>query len=717
MVEGSRPARVDSAPIANSIPTQKRLVPVKRAMDEALKLYNAGKFDSAERLCAQIVEGRPRMAPAHNLMGAILSALGKHKEAAKFFQRASRLDPKNAQYLSNLGEIERQRGKLPEALAALTEATSINPKLAQANNNLGIVYFERRDFTRAIECYERALATGKAYPEAHNNMGNALRGLGRLEEALDCYQKALLLRENYPEAYNNLASVLRDTDQIAEAEHCYRKAVALKPTYLEAYNNLASLLTENSREDEALRVLGDVLRINAKHVPALVQIARTQLKLGNLTQAEQAARIALKEDKESAEAHAVLGQVLHETDRFEEAVRCYRRAVDLKPDLIEALNHLGVCLKSMGRLEESSSSFRKVIELNERAFGAYSNLADIEKFTETHPLLQKMEKFLSDADDPVAPRFMSLHYALGKAYEDIGQHERAFEHFKKGAILKRARLDYKEDEMLASFDMIRNTFTKAYFEKRPFAGNPSDVPVFIVGMARSGSTLIEQVISSHLETFGAGEIKEFSRQIGALRGRFPALPKYPQMVAKMNAAHYQILADAYLAKIRSLAPHAKRITDKLLTNANFVGLIHVLFPNAKIIHTRRNPIDTCLSAFTKLFKDDMPYSYDLGELGRYCRKHNEMMDHWREVIPPSALKVVNYEEVVEDLPKIAHEVVEFLGLAWNDACLNFHESSRPVKTASVIQVRKPVYASSVERWRRHEKELQPLLEALAIEVG
>jgi tetratricopeptide (TPR) repeat protein len=717
MVEGSRPARVDSAPIAKSIPTQKRRVPVKKAMDEALKLYNAGKFESAERLCAQIVAGRPRMAAAHNLLGAILSALGKHKEAAKSFQRASGLDPKNAQYLSNLGEIERQRGKLPEALAALTQATSINPKLAQAHNNLGIVYFERRDFTRAIECYERALATGKAYPEAHNNMGNALRGLGRLEEALDCYQKALLLRENYPEAYNNLASVLRDTDQIAEAEHCYRKAVTLKPKYLEAYNNLASLLTENSREDEALRVLGDVLRINGKHVPALVQIARTQLKLGNLTQAEQAARIALKEDKDSAEAHAVLGQLLHETDRFEEAVKCYRRAVDLKPDLIEAHNHLGVCLKSMGRLDESSSCFRKVIELNERAFGAYSNLADIEKFTETHPLLQKMEKFLSDADDPVAPRFMSLHYALGKAYEDIGQHERAFEHFKKGAILKRARLDYKEDEMLASFDMIRNIFDKAYFEKPPFAGNPSDVPVFIVGMARSGSTLIEQVISSHPETFGAGEIKEFSRQIGALRGRFPALPKYPRMVAKMNAAHYQILADAYLAKIRSLAPNAKRITDKLLTNANFVGLIHVLFPNAKIIHTRRNAIDTCLSAFTKLFKDDMPYSYDLGELGRYCRKHNEMMDHWREVIPPSALKVVNYEEVVEDLPKIAHEVVEFLGLAWNDACLNFHESSRPVKTASVIQVRKPVYASSVERWRRHEKELQPLLEALAIQAG
>ena len=238
------------------------------------------------------------------------------------------------------------------------------------------------------------------------------------------------------------------------------------------------------------------------------------------------------------------------------------------------------------------------------------------------------------------------------------------------------------------------------------------MPVFIVGMPRSGSTLVEQIIASHPETFGAGEVKDFARQISALRGRFPMLPRYPLMAAKLSPEQYQILADGYLAKLRSYSPNARRITDKLLTNYNFLGLIHVLFPKAKIIHTKRNPVDTCLSAFTKLFKDDMPYSYDLGELGRYSRKLDELMNHWQAVLPAGTIKTVAYEDVVTDLPRLAREIIQFVDLPWNEACVSFHETTRPVKTASVVQVRKPVYGSSVERWRRHEKELQPLLQAL-----
>ena len=652
------------------------------------------------------------MATAHNLLGVIYNARGKHKEAVKSVQRATNLDPKNAQFLANLGEMERQRGKLPEALAALTQALRVNPKLSQAHNNLGIVCYERREYERAVECYGMAIALKKRFPEAHNNIGNALRALGRADEALEHYQQALLCRESYAEAYNNMASVLRDRDQMVEAEHCYRKAIQIKPKYLEAYSNLAGLLSDNDRENEALRVLGDALRIDPACVPALVQIARTQLRLGNFIQAEQACRLALKKDPASAEGLSVLGQVLHETDRFAEALASYKKALELKPDLIEANNHMGVCLKSMGQLEEARESFKRVIELNPRAFGTYSNLADLETFHDSHPMLRKMESLLAEAEDNAAPRFMALHYALGKAYDELGRHDKAFEHFKTGAKLKRARLNYNEAEAIAVFDAIRENFSPAYLVNRPFAGNPSDVPVFIVGMPRSGSTLVEQIITSHPDTFGVGELKELPRQIGALRGRFPALPKYPLLMKKMSSEHYQILADGYLSRLCKYAPKARRITDKLLTNYNFLGLINLLFPNAKIIHTKRNPVDTCLSAYTKLFKDEMPYSYDLGELGRYYRKHDELMGFWKGILPRGAIKTVNYEEVVEDFPRMAREIIDFLKLPWNDACLNFHESSRPVKTASVVQIRKPVFDSSVERWRRHEKELQPLLQAL-----
>ena len=269
-----------------------------------------------------------------------------------------------------------------------------------------------------------------------------------------------------------------------------------------------------------------------------------------------------------------------------------------------------------------------------------------------------------------------------------------------------------KSEAFGFFDAIRETFNADFFANRPFEGNPSELPVFIVGMPRSGSTLIEQILSSHPQASGAGEIKEFSRRLTALRSRFPTLPKYPQIALKMNREQYKIVADGYLAKLRSYSQDSARITDKLLTNYYFIGMLYTMFPKAKFIHTKRNPVDTCLSAYTKLFKDDMPHSYDFGELGRYYKKYQELMTHWEQVLPPGTLKTVVYENVVDDLETSARDLIEFVGLPWDPACLSFHESRRPVKTASVVQVRQPVYRSSIEKWRSYGSRLQPLIDAL-----
>ena len=306
---------------------EKRVViPIEKAMEQAHKLYSAGRLDQAALVCSQVVQQRPRMAEAHNLMGAILNARGESAAAVKSLQRAIHINDNNAQFYANLGEIERQRGKLPEALVALRRATSLDPKSAQAWNNLGIVHYDRRDYQEAVKSYEQAIAVNDKYPEAHNNLGNALRMLGKNEDALDQYQRALLIRENYAEAYNNMAAILRAKNEVIEAEHAYRRAIAHKPGYLEAHDNLASLLFQQGRSDEALRVLGSALEINAQHVPTLIQTARIQLSLGNHAQAENACRLALKEDPNSAEAHSLLGEVLHETDRFDEALLSYETA-------------------------------------------------------------------------------------------------------------------------------------------------------------------------------------------------------------------------------------------------------------------------------------------------------------------------------------------------------------------------------------------------------
>ena len=234
-------------------------------------------------------------------------------------------------------------------------------------------------------------------------------------------------------------------------------------------------------------------------------------------------------------------------------------------------------------------------------------------------------------------------------------------------------------------------------------------------MPRSGSTLVEQILSSHPDVFGAGEVKYLSYALGNLRDRFPSLQKYPRMMGKITAAQLEIVAKTYLKALTAGAADAKRVTDKLLTNYFFVGLIHLLYPQAKFINTERDPVDTCLSGFTKLFKDDMPHSYDLGELGRYYVKYRELMQYWHEVLPQGALKVVQYEDVVGDTEQEARALIEFLGLEWDPKCLEFHKSERPVKTASVAQVRKPIYNSAVQRWKKYGNGLQPLIDA--IETG
>jgi hypothetical protein len=311
---------------------------------------------------------------------------------------------------------------------------------------------------------------------------------------------------------------------------------------------------------------------------------------------------------------------------------------------------------------------------------------------------------------------MALHFALGKAYDDMGEHARAFHHFSVGAKLKRATLTYNEADIFAFFDDIKRTFTKEFIQRDDIIGNPSKVPIFIVGMPRSGSTLTEQIISAHPKVFGAGEIKNMSFSVAALRLKFPSLPKYPALASVAKPSQFDTIAKTYLAAITKISNSAERVTDKLLTNFFFAGLIHMMLPNAKIVHTKRNPIDSCLSTWTKLFKDDMPHSYDLGELGRYHRKYQDLMEHWRQVLPASAFMEVQYEDVVADPETNARRIIDFLGLEWDPRCLKFHESDRPVKTASVSQVRKPIYKTSVERGRRYGAALNPLIEALGLPV-
>ncbi|MGN6516602.1 MAG: tetratricopeptide repeat protein [Rhizomicrobium sp.] len=690
----------------------KQWISVADAIARATELFQNNRLAAAEKLTREILAARPNNSDAHNILGVTLFRLGKTEEGLEKIRRAAELDPSNPNYFANLGEMERKAKNLGAAQTALERAIALDPQSAPAHNNLGIVHFDNRDFEKAAASYRTAIGLKEDYPEAHNNLGNALRALDDINGAVEEYERAIELREEYAEAYNNMATALRDQQRMEEAEFSYRRAVQIRPDYLEALNNLANLLIYEKRYDDALRTLGDTLKTYPNDVGTLVTTARAQMHRGNSELAEKAVELALAVDPQSVDALCLKGQLYNEIDRWDEAVKAYETALAIDPESVEALNMYGVTLKSLGRMEEARKAFMKALELHPRSIGAYSNIIDLENFTPDNPLFQAMKEMYDNAKDKDHERFMSLHFALGKAYDDAKDYETALEHFSAGARIKRAQLDYDEKDAFAFFDQIREIFDEDYFRNLPFEGNPTTLPVFIVGMPRSGSTLTEQIIASHPQVFGAGEIKLLSECLGAIRARFPNIQRFPQMARSMKPTQFAAVANQYLKGISSLSPTATRVTDKLLTNYYFVGMLATLFPNARIIHTMRNRVDTCLSSYTKLYKDDMPHSYDLRELGRYYCKYQELMAHWRRVLPKGIMLETQYEDVVADKEAKAREIIAFLGLPWDDRCLNFHETDRPVKTASVSQVRKPIYATSVERWRRYGDGLKPLIEAL-----
>ncbi len=689
-------------------------VTMEKAVEMAGQLFNQQKYDQAEKACRQIIAARPTNADAYNILGVALNALGRADEAIASLRRATELAPNAASIYGNLGEVLRQRGQVEEAAKVLEEAVELDPGNSQSLNNLAITFFDRGQPQRAVEYYRRAIEARPEMAEAHNNLGNALRMTGDVEGAIQAYQEALVHRERYPEAYNNLGTLLQQRGQLEEAEHALRKAINQNPQYIEAHDNLANVYVAQEKDTEALRILGEALKFAPKHAPTLLITGRIQLRRNAIAQAEQAARLVLTEEPNNAEALTILGQVLHETDRFDEALDVLQRAVEANPESPEALNFYGVMLKSVGRMDEAREYILKALKRNPRMFGAYANLNDLVDYSEGEgeDLFKAMDDVFQTARNPEANQFLALHFAYAKGLEDRGEHERALEHYITGGRMKRRQLDYNEDETHGFFDKIRETFPKEVFENRKFEGLNDERPVFIIGMPRSGSTLVEQILSSHPDIYGAGEVKYLSYALGKLRDRFPSLPKYPDLATKITPAQMEIVAKNYLQALTATSGDAKRVTDKLLTNYFFVGIIHLLFPKARFINTRRDPVDTCLSGFTKLFKDDMPHSYDLGELGRYYGKYRELIDHWHKVLPEGVLVTVQYEDVVADIEKEAKRLIEFLDLPWNEKCVDFHKSDRPVKTASVAQVRKPIYKTSVKRWKKYGDGLQPLVDAI-----
>ena len=333
------------------------------------------------------------------------------------------------------------------------------------------------------------------------------------------------------------------------------------------------------------------------------------------------------------------------------------------------------------------------------------------------PHIAAMEA-LANSSHPLPPCDRArLHFALGKALEDSGHRERSFHHLIQANAMQRKLAPYDEVATLSGLRSIETALDADFLRRQAGAGDPSSAPVFIVGMPRSGTSLVEQILASHDQVFGAGELDDFERETATLRPSPPRESLGADLAALVESGRARELGAGYLARLAALAPGAIKITDKMPSNFRFVGLIHLALPNARVIAVRRNPVDTCLSCFSNLFAGNLSWAYDLAELGRYYLAYESLMAHWRAVLPQRVMIEVRYEDLVVDVEGQSRRLLAHCGLEWDPRCLDFHATPRSVRTASLAQVRQPVHRESIERWRAHEGRLGPLLRELGPSIA
>jgi tetratricopeptide (TPR) repeat protein len=678
-------------------------------LNQLVALFNAGHHAEVERHACSLLGRHPDSGFAWKVLSASLLMQGKDALAA--LQNATKFLPNDAAVHYNLGNNLRNLGRLDEAEASYRRALQIGPDDAAAHGNLGNIMLEQGRFKEAEASYRRALQISPDAAAAHGNLGNVMLEQGRFKEAEASYRRALQIEPGNVEAHSSLGNILYDLGRLDEAEASCRRALLIRPDDAEALYNLASILQELGRLDEAEASCRRALQVRPDFAEAYCNLGSLLLESGRLDEAQASCRRALLIKQDYAEAHYNLSSILQELDRLDEAEASCRQALQIKPDFAEAYCNLGSFLLELGRLDEAESCLRRALEIKPDLIEARFSFAQLRKVKaddENLAALIAAEEAAQNGTTPLQGKdAMFLHFALGKSYGDIGNHEKAFPHFIDGCKLKRATYDYDPDETAQRFVSIKRNFDAATID-RLRGGNPSRLPIFVLGMPRSGTTLTEQIIASHPEVHGAGELPDLME----IAYREIAGAAFPDNMRLLDPERLAAWGAEYVTGLQRHAPDARRITDKMPANFMAVGLIHLMLPNAKIIHVNRNPVDTCLSCFSKLFTFGQEHTYDLFELGRYYADYARLMAHWRKVLPAGAFLDVQYEDIVADQETQARRLIEYCGLEWNDACLDFHKNKRAVRTASVAQVRQPIYKSSVERWRPYEKFLGPLFDAL-----
>jgi tetratricopeptide (TPR) repeat protein len=540
---------------------------------------------------------------------------------------------------------------------------------------------------------------------AQLNLGNALARLGRLQEAQANFERALAIHPEFAEAHTHLGELLLQLGKFDDAAlHC-RRALKIRPDYAEAHHCLGNALLKLARVDDAIVSLRRAVTISPEFAEAHMTLGHAWRSIGRLDAAVAGYRAALLIKPDLVAAHIALGTALRLQRRDAESQASCRNALEIEPHSTAALAVLADLHADAGRFTEAEELFQRIISIDPESCEALSGLARLRRMTPADGAWLIAAQRLAGQRLP-PQRELPLRFAIGKYFDDVKDFENAFVNYRlANELAERSGPRHDREKLSRTIDLIIRSHDRSWIDRLRGGANESTRPVFIVGMLRSGTTLAEQILASHAQVFGAGELMfwgDFSAAAVAGAAAVNA-PRIDISEAALSGASHD-----YLALLLQLSADAARVVDKFPTNFMLLGLIHAALPRARIIHMRRNPIDTCLSIYFQHFEAANTHANDLEDLAHYYREYRRLMQHWRTVLPAAAMLEVPYEGLVLDLTAWSRRMLDFVELPWDARCLQFDQTSRTVVTASRWQVRQKISTSSVDRWRNYERFVGPL---------
>ena len=631
-----------------------------------------------------------------------------------------------------------QKGRLEEALSMVKKQARAEPHNSDLWLLQGSIYANLNDFKSVIYCCGKVLDLNPQHPAALYNMGVAYQMLGEPGQA-ECAYRGLL--ELYPEnapAHNNLASILREQGNLTEAARHGRKSLQIEPNNTAAYNNLGLTLEQSGELDSAIECFKKALELDPEMAAAYLNLGRVLFAMGDIRQSLVQFKKACQFSPDNADAYTEAAHAAEALSRFVEAEEYYGHALTINPEFLAARYRLGLMLSSLGRYKEARSEFDRILQVQPDDSETVAALALSYEHEGRHDkALALLEPVMNHVSVPevaaltfalLAPRVgripeaigylqgvltrsgadndhASIHFALGKLYDKQKEYDLAFHHYSQANESVQRACDM--NKIKNDFDRLIMAFPVAEKRRHARSTNMSSKPVFVVGMPRSGTSLVEQILDSHPAVFGAGELDDIAILVSSIRESQAGLEAYPECMADLSVEILDEYAGRYLAQLERISRGAKRVIDKMPHNFLALGLIDMLFPGAHVIHCVRDPRDTCLSIFFQSMTANHPYTSNLNALADYYREYQRLMAHWKNVVSVPIMDV-RYEDLVTNTEVLSKRLVEFCGLEWDARCLEFYTNERVVSTPTYSDVRTPVYTAAVGRWKHYEEHLGPL---------